>query len=141
MLAAPPTATPDAGFRSMERPAAPGVGSVEEVPMMRGLLALLALQLVAVATAEAQPETGPRIEIKAHAFGTPEVTVRPGTTVTWVNHDDDVHTVTSTADVFKSPGLDTNESYSYTFATPGTYTYFCTLHPLMTGKVVVRSGS
>ena len=108
---------------------------------MRGLLALLALLLVGAAPAGAQPETGPRIEIKAHAFGTPDVTVRPGTTVTWVNHDDDVHTVTSTTDVFKSPGLDTDESYSYTFTTQGTYTYFCTLHPLMTGKVVVRSGS
>lgn len=108
---------------------------------MNALLALLALLLVGAAPAGAQLDVGPRIEITAHAFGTPEVTVRSGTTVTWVNHDDDVHTVTSTADVFKSPALDTDESYSYTFTAPGTYTYFCTLHPLMTGKVVVRSGS
>ncbi len=100
------------------------------------MVALLALQ----APATAQPETGPRVEIKAHAFTTPTLTVRPGTTVTWINQDDDTHTVTSTTDVFKSPGLDTGESFSHTFANPGTYEYYCTLHPLMTGKVVVRSG-
>jgi amicyanin len=141
MLAASPIATPGAGIRSMELPAARGVGSGEEVAIMKEILALLVLLLGGPLPAAAQPESAPQIEIKAHAFGTPELTVRPGTTVTWVNHDDDVHTVTSTAEVFKSPGLDTDESFSYTFTTPGTYTYFCTLHPLMTGKVVVRSGS
>jgi plastocyanin len=49
--------------------------------------------------------------------------------------------VTSTASVFRSPGIDTDETYSYTFTQPGTYEYFCTLHPMMTGKVVVRRGS
>ena len=105
------------------------------------LLAGAALLLAAPGPVPAQPETGPRIEIKAHGFGTSELTVRPGTTVTWINHDDDAHTVTSTESVFRSPGLDTDETYSYTFTRPGTYEYFCTLHPLMTGKVVVRSGS
>ena len=47
--------------------------------------------------------------------------------------------MTSTTDVFRSPGLDNGETFSYTFTNPGTYEYFCTLHPLMTGKVVVRS--
>ncbi len=108
---------------------------------MKTLLTLLAALLLLQAPAAAQPETGPRIEIKAHGFGTPTVTVRPGTTVTWINEDDDAHTVTSTTDVFRSPGLDTGETYSHTFTNPGTYEYFCTLHPLMTGKVVVRSGA
>jgi amicyanin len=101
---------------------------------------MAALLLVSAGPARPQPE-GPRVEIKAHGFGSAELTVRPGTTVTWINHDDDPHTVTSTQNVFRSPGLDTDETYSYTFTKPGTYEYFCTLHPLMTGKVVVRSES
>lgn len=104
-------------------------------------MAVAALLLIPAGPAWAQPETGPRIEIKAHGYGIPELTVRPGTTVTWINHDDDPHTVTSTENVFRSPGIDTDETYSYTFTQPGTYEYFCTLHPLMTGKVLVRSGS
>jgi plastocyanin len=61
-----------------------------------------------------------------------------GATVTWVNHDDDAHTVVSTTALFRSPGLDTDDSYSYRFTAPGTYQYFCTLHPLMVGTVIVR---
>jgi len=101
---------------------------------------MVALLLVSAGPARPQPE-GPRVEIKAHGFGSAVLTVRPGTTVTWINHDDDPHTVTSTENVFRSPGLDTDETYSYTFTKLGTYEYFCTLHPLMTGKVVVRSES
>lgn len=103
--------------------------------------AIAALLLAAATPVPAQTGTGPRIEIKAHGFTTPELTVPPGTTVTWINHDDDAHTVTSTADLFRSPGIDTDETYSHTFAQPGIYEYFCTLHPLMTGKVIVRSGA
>lgn len=113
-------------------------------PSRRMILAgtvVAALLLVSAGPARPQQETGPRVEIKAHGFGSAELTVRPGTTVTWINHDDDPHTVTSTENVFRSPGLDTDETYSYTFTKPGTYPYFCTLHPMMTGKVVVRSES
>ncbi len=59
-------------------------------------------------------------------------------TVTWVNRDDDVHTVVSTTLAFRSAGLETDEAYSFKFTTPGVYEYFCTLHPLMTGKVIVK---
>jgi amicyanin len=104
-------------------------------------VAVAGLLLAPSGPARAQPQTGPHIEIKAHGYGIPELAVQPGTTVTWINHDDDPHTVTSTENVFRSPGIDTDETYSYTFTKPGTYEYFCTLHPLMTGKVVVRSGS
>jgi amicyanin len=90
-----------------------------------------------VAAAAASP-ANPRISIMKHKFSLPAVTVPVGGTVTWVNQDEDVHTVVSTAGVFRSPGLDTDESYSYKFAKPGVYQYFCTLHPLMVGKVVVR---
>ena len=104
---------------------------------MKVLLAMVALLLAAPVAAPAQMDTAPVVEIRAHGFSTPSVTVRPGTTVTWINHDDDAHTVTSTVDTFRSPGLDTDEKFSYTFTKPGTYEYFCTLHPLMTGKVIV----
>jgi plastocyanin len=88
--------------------------------------------------AAAQPATGPRIEIKKHKFDVPTITVPLGATVTWVNHDDDAHTVTSTTALFRSPGLDTDDTFSYRFTKPGTYKYFCTLHPLMVGTVIVR---
>jgi len=114
---------------------------------MRALIVMAALVLAGPAAAPAQipaqMETA-RVEIRDQGFNAPSVTVKPGTTVTWVNHDDDTHTVTSTVDAFRSPGLDPDETFSYTFTKPGTYEYYCTLHPLMTGKVVVtpeRSGS
>jgi plastocyanin len=88
--------------------------------------------------AAATPATGPRIEITKHAFSLPTVAVRAGATVTWINHDDDAHTVVSTTALFRSPGLDTDDSFSYRFTKPGTYQYFCTLHPLMVGTVIVR---
>jgi len=83
-------------------------------------------------------ETGPRIEIAKHKFSLPTLTVPAGTTVTWLNRDDDVHTVVSTTQAFRSGGLETDEAYSYKFTKPGVYQYFCTLHPLMTGKVIVK---
>jgi plastocyanin len=81
---------------------------------------------------------GPQVEIKAHEYSPATITVAPGTEVTWINHDEDVHTVTSTTDVFHSVGIDTDETFSYTFTQPGTYEYFCKLHPLMTARVVVK---
>jgi plastocyanin len=67
------------------------------------------------------------------------LTVATGTEVTWVNHDDIPHTVVS-ADktTFKSRALDTDEKFSFTFSKPGTYTYFCSIHPKMTAKVIVQ---
>ena len=93
----------------------------------------LRVQPVAV-TAQA----GPRIEITKHKFSRPTLTVPAGTTVTWLNRDEDLHTVVSTTLAFKSAGMETDEAYSYKFAKPGVYEYFCTLHPLMTGKVIVK---
>src|SRR6267378_1383666 len=83
-------------------------------------------------------QAGPRIEITKHKFSRPTLTVPAGTTVTWLNRDEDLHTVVSTTLAFKSAGLETDEAYSYKFAKPGVYEYFCTLHPLMTGKVIVK---
>ena len=78
------------------------------------------------------------VAIDNFAFGPTDLTVAVGTTVTWTNRDDIPHTVVSTDKVFKSKVLDTNEKFSFTFGTPGTYPYFCSIHPKMTGKVVVQ---
>jgi amicyanin len=102
-------------------------------PSGPGTAAGQVVQPVAVDT-----QAGPRIEITKHKFSRPTLTVPVGTTVTWLNRDEDVHTVVSTTLAFKSAGLETDEAYSYKFAKPGVYEYFCTLHPLMTGKVIVK---
>mgnify|MGYP003694162187 CR=1 FL=1 len=88
------------------------------------------------ATAPAPP--GSTIQIAKHKYDRPTLTVPVGTTVTWLNKDEDVHTVVSTTQAFRSPGLETDDAYSYRFTKPGVYQYFCTLHPLMTGKVIVK---
>ena len=62
----------------------------------------------------------------------------PGETVTWVNHDEETHTVTSTAGKFSSPALEADQTFSHTFGEPGTYTYVCALHPYMRATVVVK---
>ncbi len=78
------------------------------------------------------------ITIDNFTFGTDKVTVNRGTEVTWVNRDDMPHTVVSTAGVFESKPLDTGDRFAYTFEQPGTYPYYCSIHPRMTGTVVVR---
>jgi plastocyanin len=80
------------------------------------------------------------VKIDNFSFGPAALTVAVGTTVTWMNRDDIPHTVVSTDDpkTFKSKVLDTDEKFSFTFSKAGTYSYFCSVHPKMTGKVVVQ---
>ena len=80
------------------------------------------------------------VTIDNFAFGPAAITVVAGTKVTWTNRDDEPHTVVSADDpkVFKSGALDTDDSFSFTFDKPGTYRYFCSIHPHMTGTVVVK---
>jgi plastocyanin len=78
------------------------------------------------------------VKIDNFVFGPQTITVPLGTTVTWTNSDDIPHTAVSTDGVFKSKVLDTDEKFSYTFAKAGTYPYYCTIHPKMTGQVVVK---
>ena len=78
------------------------------------------------------------VKIDYFSFGPAELTVAVGTTVTWTNRDDIPHTVVSTDKVFKSKVLDTDEKFSYTFTQAGSFPYFCSIHPKMTGKVVVK---
>jgi plastocyanin len=89
--------------------------------------------------ASAQPSaTAAGVNIDNFVFGPQTLTVPVGTTVTWTNSDDIPHTSVSTEGVFKSKVLDTDEKFSYTFTKAGTYPYYCTIHPKMTGKVVVQ---
>jgi plastocyanin len=78
------------------------------------------------------------VKIDNFSFGPATLTVPAGTTVTWTNRDDIPHTVVSTDGVFKSKVLDTDDKFSYTFSKTGTYPYFCSIHPKMTGKIVVQ---
>jgi amicyanin len=78
------------------------------------------------------------VTIDNFVFTPPELTVAVGTTVKWVNHDDIPHTVVEKNKSFRSKALDTDDSYSFTFASAGTYDYFCGLHPHMQGKIVVK---
>jgi plastocyanin len=78
------------------------------------------------------------ITIDNFSFSPPELTVAVGTTVKFVNHDDIPHNIVNTDKVFRSKPLDTDDSYSYTFASAGTFNYFCGLHPKMTGKIIVK---
>jgi plastocyanin len=77
------------------------------------------------------------ITIDNFTFGPANLIVPAGTTVTWTNHDDIPHSIVATDKAFRSAALDTNDSYTFTFKTAGTFAYFCGLHPHMTGKVIV----
>ncbi|MFO1351051.1 MAG: cupredoxin family copper-binding protein [Gammaproteobacteria bacterium] len=78
------------------------------------------------------------VDIKKFAFAPKEITVIPGTKITWVNHDEAPHTVTSNDKNFASKGLDTDDKFEHTFANEGDFSYLCTVHPFMTGVVHVR---
>ncbi len=78
------------------------------------------------------------VKIDNFSFGPESLTVAVGTTVTWTNRDDIPHTVVANDKSFKSKVLDTDEKFSYTFSKTGTYPYFCSIHPKMTGKVIVQ---
>jgi plastocyanin len=85
----------------------------------------------------AQPATAD-VKVDNFSFGPANLTIAVGTTVTWTNRDDIPHTVVSTEKVFKSKVLDTDEKFSYTFSKVGNYPYFCSVHPKMTGSIVVQ---
>lgn len=80
-----------------------------------------------------------KITIDNFTFTPPEITVPVGAVVTWINHDDIPHSIVAgDKKAFRSKALDTDDSYSFTFASAGTFDYFCGLHPHMTGKVIVK---
>jgi len=104
---------------------------------------LLAVGISAIVKASGVPaaQTAPQVvavKIDNFSFGPQSISISSGTKVTWTNRDDIPHTVVSTEGVFKSRVLDTDESFSFTFDKPGTYPYFCSVHPKMTGQVIVK---
>jgi plastocyanin len=122
-------------------------------PLRRHIVSALATLPLAVActaalmhaggiasAAAAAPATKPTITIDGYAFHPGTLTVRAGTTVTWVNKDDDVHTIKSAGgpEVFNSPALDTGTRFGFVFHRAGTYRYICSVHPYMHGVIVVR---
>jgi len=106
-------------------------------------LAMIAMLLLVAGSPSVKANDQPsaanaEVKIDNFSFGPQTVTVPVGATVTWTNHDDIPHTVVSTDGVFKSKARDTDEKFSYTFTKAGTYPYFCSVHPKMTGQVVVQ---
>jgi plastocyanin len=105
----------------------------------RHFAALLMSLFAAPAVFAGTNEAAQTVTISNYAFAPNTLTIAAGSKVVWVNRDDDPHTVKSTTDdVLKSPALDTNDQFAFTFTKPGTYRYFCTLHPHMQGEIIVR---
>ena len=103
------------------------------------LAAGLLMMSAAVDLARAAPLATAAVQIANFTFKSQILTVKPGTTVTWTNADDIPHTVTSSTGAFKSKVLDSGDKFSFTFAKPGQFGYFCSLHPHMTGTIVVKA--
>ena len=93
----------------------------------------------AAAAAGDKPVGVTAVKIDNFSFGPAAITISAGSTVTWTNHDDVPHVVTSDDNkLFKSKALDTDDRFSFTFTKPGTYNYYCAIHPKMTAKIVVQ---
>ena len=108
-------------------------------PIRRRLFAAALLAAAVAAAGFAHPARAEDVTVKIDnfSFGPDQLTVKPGTTVTWINEDDIPHTVVATNKAFRSKALDTDDKFSFTFTTPGSYEYFCSLHPHMKAMVMV----
>lgn len=110
---------------------------------MKALSIFAALALVAVVSlralaADSAGASATNVTIEGYAFKAPSITVAPGTVVTWQNLDDDPHTVTATDGSFDSNGLAQGDTFSHKFLKAGTYQYYCKVHPMMRGTVIVK---
>jgi plastocyanin len=86
-----------------------------------------------------KPASGADVKIDNFSFGPTTITIPAGSTVTWTNNDDVPHVVASDDNkLFKSKALDTDDHFSFTFTKPGTYNYYCAIHPKMTAKIIVQ---
>ncbi|HEU5194110.1 MAG TPA: cupredoxin family copper-binding protein [Methylomirabilota bacterium] len=106
--------------------------------MKRVTLTLAALAGVLAAASHVPAARPARVDIKDFKYGPPQIVVPAGEKVTWTNHDEETHTITSATGAFSSTGLGHDETFTQTFTKPGTYAYFCALHPQMRATVVVR---
>jgi len=119
------------------RPDSSPAGRSRRIRVALALLAGAPFATLALA-AGAPAATSADLEIAKFVFAPKEITVAPGTKVTWVNRDEVPHTVASSDRSFASKGLDTDDRFEHTFSTEGDYSYICTVHPFMTGVVHVR---
>ena len=107
-----------------------------------GVLAAIASAMLlagAISLAQAAAaDAGPQVIIDNYAFSPASLTVKVGTTVTWINQDDDAHTVDSTQGKFKSGTMNKGGRFEFRFTEAGEYPFFCRFHPKMTGKVIVQ---
>ena len=109
-------------------------GLVVALPM--ALASVLILHPARARSESAQSPT--QVSVDNFTFGPDTLTVPANSTVTWVNKDEVPHVIASNDGVFKSKALDTDDNYSYTFTKPGTYSYYCSIHPKVVGKIVVQ---
>jgi plastocyanin len=115
------------------------VARIGLVALVIGLAAMLtAVGRVGGVGAQEKAPAGVAVKIDNFSFGPATVTVPVGTTVTWTNRDDIPHTAVSSDGVFKSKVMDTDDKFSFVFSKPGTYPYYCTIHPKMTGQIIVQ---
>jgi plastocyanin len=101
-----------------------------------GMVILGAMEVYVPSVADTADST--KIAVNNFMFNPTPLTIKTGSTVTWINRDDEPHTAVSDTGLFKSGGMDTNESFSFKFDKPGTYHYTCTIHPRMVGTIVVQ---
>ena len=111
------------------------LGAVGVASLLAAALPELTAAGAAAVTAAASPAT---VQIDNFAFAPAALTVTAGTTVTWKNEDDSPHRIGDKNGTFKSAALDTDDTFSHTFAAPGEYQYICTIHPYMAGKIIVK---
>ena len=115
--------------------------SRKSIVSMMGVLAMAASLVLTQSShaAKTEAQAAPsEVKIDNFTFTDSSITVLVGTEVTWVNRDDIPHTVMSDDGAFRSKALDTDDNYSFKFGKAGTYHYFCSIHPKMTGEVVVK---
>lgn len=115
--------------------------------LTRALVAIVAMTLfsatstavMAAGAAKAAPAKPVSVDIRNFAFAPKTLTVHAGTRVVWTNRDEEPHVVVSAGNQFTSShALDTSDSYAVTFDHPGTYTYYCAIHPMMVGTIIVQ---
>jgi plastocyanin len=115
---------------------------IQKTALLVGALGVAALVTTASRAPSADVAKSASIQIDNFYYSPPTLVVPSGTTVTWKNDDDSPHSVREKDGKFKSAALDTDDTFSQTFGAPGEYDYFCSIHPYMTGKIVVKpSGS
>src|SRR5438128_11669967 len=117
------------------------MGTTKHEIRVMNVFAAVFLAAAATFAGQSAPAADTEVDIDQFTFAPQRITVKAGTTVTWINDDDIPHTVASSSKLFKSKTLDTEDKFSFTFTTPGSYEYFCSLHPHMTGAIVVETES